>query len=126
MATVSALVAAARQGIENLAVEEVLDALGDPEVTIVDVREPAEVTSSGTIPGALCVPRGLLEFRADPTSPVHDATLDPRRRTILYCASGGRSALAAATLRELGYPDVAHLDGGFTAWTDAGLDVHTG
>lgn len=125
MATVSALVAAARQAIENLAVEEVLDALGDPEVTIVDIREPAEV-ASGRIPGALCVPRGLLEFKADPTSPVHDATLDPRRRMILYCASGGRSALAAVTLRELGYGDVAHLDGGFVAWTDAGLDSHTG
>lgn len=126
MATVSALVAAARQRIENLAVEEVLDAIGDPGVTIVDIREPSEVASSGTIPGALCVPRGLLEFKADPTSPVHDARLEPGRRTILYCASGGRSALAVATLRELGYANVGHLDGGVAAWTDAGLEVRTG
>lgn len=123
MATVSELVGAARRRIKNLAVDDVLGALDDPGVTIVDIREPSEVASSGTIPDALRVPRGLLEFKADPTSPVHDASLDPGCRTILYCASGGRSALAAATLQELGYVDVAHLDGGFVAWTDAGLEV---
>lgn len=65
----------------------------------------------------------MLEFRADPTSPYHDEHLDPTQRTVLYCASGGRSALAAAALRQLGYHDVAHLDGGFTAWLADGRAV---
>lgn len=65
----------------------------------------------------------MLEFSADPTGPYHREECDPGRRTILYCASGGRSALAATTLRQLGYADVAHLDGGFKAWTERGLPI---
>ena len=65
----------------------------------------------------------MLEFWADPSSPYHRPEFDPGRRTILYCASGGPSALAAATLQELGYGRVAHLDGGFNAWREAGREV---
>jgi rhodanese-related sulfurtransferase len=68
----------------------------------------------------------MLEFRADPTSSYHEAALDPGKRVILHCASGGRSALAARTLRELGYGDVAHLDGGITAWAEEGMPVEGG
>jgi rhodanese-related sulfurtransferase len=75
------------------------------------------------IPGALHVPRGMLEFRADPASPAHHAVLNPARRTIMYCASGNRSALSAVTLRQLGFTNVAHLDGGFRAWMAAGKPV---
>lgn len=71
-------------------------------------------------------PRGMLEFSADPTSAYHCAEFDPDRRTVLYYAPGGRSALAAATLQDLGYTQVAHLDGGLTAWREAGLPVLTG
>jgi len=63
----------------------------------------------------------MLEFRADPTSPYHNAALDPEKRIVLYCASGGRSALAAQTLSEMGYTDVAHLEGGFKTWKEQGL-----
>jgi rhodanese-related sulfurtransferase len=69
------------------------------------------------------VPRGLLEFSADPTRPSYRAELDPQRRLVLYCKSGGRSALAAATLQEMGFPAVAHLDGGFEGWRLAGRPV---
>ena len=69
------------------------------------------------------MPRGMLEFRADPSSPAHLPDMRPERRVILHCASGGRSALAAATLAAMGYRDVAHLDGGLTAWREAGLPV---
>ena len=62
----------------------------------------------------------MFEFRADPTSSYHQAPLDPSRRVVLHCAAGGRSALAAATLQDMGYGNVAHLEGGFTAWKDAG------
>jgi rhodanese-related sulfurtransferase len=65
----------------------------------------------------------MLEFYADPTSPYHRPEFDPARRTILYCASGGRSALAAETLTQLGYANVGHLDGGIKAWTSSGREV---
>jgi rhodanese-related sulfurtransferase len=65
----------------------------------------------------------MLEFYADPTSAYHRVEFDPARRTILYCASGGRSALAAATIQDLGYTQVAHLSGGLKAWREAGYRV---
>jgi rhodanese-related sulfurtransferase len=68
-------------------------------------------------------PRGMLEFWADPTSAYHREEFDPARRTILYCASGGRSALAADTLQRMGYANVAHLDGGIKAWKEGGRPV---
>lgn len=93
-----------------------------PDTVVVDVRE-ADERLDGIITGAVHVPRGILEFRADPASPYHDERLHPGRRVLLHCASGGRSALAAETLRSLGYGDVAHLAGGITAWREAGLPV---
>jgi rhodanese-related sulfurtransferase len=91
-------------------------------VLIVDVRDPAEVQASGKLPGALNVPRGMLEFRADPSSPYHDKNFDPAKTLVLYCASGGRSALAGATLQELGYSDVRNM-GAFKDWADRGLPI---
>ena len=90
---------------------------------IVDVREPEE-WQHGHIGGAVPAPRGLLEFFADPTSPRHKDALDPRRRTIVLCASGARASLAALTLKTMGYEDVAILDGGLKAWTEAGLPTN--
>ena len=113
------LVARAKTKIENLDPQRAARELADGAL-VVDVREEAELDETGVIPGAVHVPRGLLEFKADPAHPLHSRGLDPTRRTILYCASGGRSALAALSLRELGYQDVAHLEGGIQAWTAAG------
>lgn len=97
----------------------------DGDAVDVDLREPAEL-SGGMIAGAVHAPRGMLEFYADPTSPYHRPEFDPARRTILYCASGGRSALAARSLAELGYGDVGHLDGGFKAWVASGGPIGHG
>jgi rhodanese-related sulfurtransferase len=72
------------------------------------------------------MPRGMLEFYADATLPYHREELEPDRRIILHCASGGRSALAADLLREMGYTNVAHMDGGLTAWKAAGRTVEQG
>jgi rhodanese-related sulfurtransferase len=83
----------------------------------------AERDDQGVIAGAVHVPRGMLEFYADPSSPAHHSDLLPERRVILHCARGGRSARAAVTLAAMGYRDVAHLDGGLTAWRQAGLPV---
>ena len=117
----SELVAEAKQRVENLTPDDVERELAAGAV-VVDLRESEEL-AGGRIPGAVHVPRGMLEFRADPTSPYHDAALDPSARVILHCAAGGRSALAAATLKEMGYENVAHLDGGFGAWQGAGKPV---
>ena len=121
--TITDLVTEARQQIRNLSVEEVAVALDDDDVTLVDVREPDEVQRVGQIPGAVLAPRGMLEFWADPTSPYHREELSPHGRTILYCASSGRSALAVRALETLGYRDVAHLEGGLRAWMAHGRPV---
>jgi rhodanese-related sulfurtransferase len=113
------LVAAAKQRVENLDVDQVAAEI-EQGATVIDLREPEELAKTGVIPGAIHVPRGMLEFRADPTSPYHNPALDPSQRVILHCASGGRSALGAAALADMGYENVAHLDGGITAWTAAG------
>lgn len=91
--------------------------------TIVDIRGTAELADSGFIAGAIHVPRELLKFLADPTSPSHRPGMHPGVRTIVYGATGAGSALAVRTLRELGYVDVTHLEGGIAAWKRAGLPV---
>lgn len=93
-----------------------------PNVLFVDVREAAEVAASGKVAGAVNAPRGGLEFKADPASPAHDPAFDTSKTVITYCAAGGRAALAAATLWDLGYTDVRHM-GGFKDWEAAGLPV---
>jgi rhodanese-related sulfurtransferase len=116
---VSDMVTKAKGLIENLTVDEVAAEIETDGTVLVDIREPDEATSDGTIPGSVWAPRGMIEYHADPTTPYHMAEFTPDRRIILYCKSGGRSALAAATLREMGYRNVAHLDGGINAWKDA-------
>jgi len=116
--TVSTMVVDARMKIENLDVADAAREIAAGGVTVIDLREPAEIDATGSIPGAVLVPRGMLEFRADPTSAYHQVELDPSRRTLLVCASGGRSALATLTLQQMGYLDVAHIDGGMAAWRD--------
>ena len=114
------LVAEAKSRIENLDPDAVENELQNGDAVLVDIRDSPELEENGRIPGAVHIPRGMLEFRADTTSPYHHAPLDPSRRVILHCASGGRSALAAQTLQEMGYEQVAHLDGGINAWKEAG------
>jgi rhodanese-related sulfurtransferase len=116
----SELVTEAKGRVENLDPDTVEQELDRGDAVLVDIRESEELATAGRIPGSIHVPRGMLEFRADPSSPYHVEPLDPSRRVILHCASGGRSALAAATLQEMGYTDVAHLDGGITGWKEAG------
>ena len=90
-----------------------------------DVREPTEWETH--IPGCVQIPRGILEAKADPTSPRHDPALQPDDQVIVYCRSGARSALAGLTLTELGYTRVLNLAGGITAWRESGLptdDTH--
>lgn len=119
----SELVTEAKTKVENLDVDAVEAELKSGNTVVIDLRESEELAATGRIPGSVHVPRGMLEFRADPTSPYHQDPIDPSKRIILHCASGGRSALAATTLQAMGYNNVAHLDGGFTAWKAAGKPV---
>jgi rhodanese-related sulfurtransferase len=121
----SALVAEARARTESLNPAQVAEELKRGAV-LVDLRESEELARDGAIPGALHAPRGMLEFYADPKSSYHLRELDPSRRVILHCAAGGRSALAADTLKQMGYRNVAHLEGGITAWKKQGYPTKGG
>ncbi len=121
--TAAQLVAEAKQRVENLTPDQVASEVTEGGAVLIDLREPEERVQNGAIPGAIHAPRGMLEFYADPTSTYHRPEFDPNRRTILHCASGGRSALAAETLRQLGYRNVAHLEGGLNAWKETGHPV---
>jgi rhodanese-related sulfurtransferase len=123
MSTAAEMVAEAKKRVENLTPEETAREVEQGGALLVDIREPGERTQSGYIAGAVEAPRGMLEFWADPTSPYHREEFDPNRRIILHCASGGRSALAAATLQDLGYDRVAYMDNGFKAWKEGGRPV---
>jgi len=122
MKTVQSMLAEADAAVPRISPEEAKGMVGRNDVLFLDVREPPEVAASGKVPGALAVPRGLVEFRADPASPLHDAAFDRGKTVIAYCASGGRSALVGKTLKDMGYGNVRNL-GGFKAWVDAGGPV---
>ncbi len=121
--TAAQMVTEAKERVQNLTPEQVSGELQQGNALLIDLRESNEREENGVIPGAVHAPRGMLEFWADPTSPYHREELDPGRRLILHCASGGRSALAADTLQQMGYTDVAHLNGGIKAWKEAGLPI---
>jgi rhodanese-related sulfurtransferase len=117
---VEEMVADAKSRVPVVTKEQLEQELEKGEALLIDVRDVRERWKSGAIPGARHVPRGMLEFWADPTSPYYKRYLDPERRTILHCAAGQRSALAADALMKLGYRDVAHLEIGFDGWKEAG------
>lgn len=119
---VSDLVGQAKGKIENLNCDQVQKEL-ESGALLVDLREADEREAEGVIPQAIHVPRGMLEFVADPSSPYHRAEFGVAKRIVVHCAKGGRSALAADTLRRMGFDAVAHLDGGFEAWKTDGRPV---
>lgn len=115
MATMSAkdLVAEASRNIETLSGADAAKIVSDPNVVFVDIRELEELQKTGTLEGAVHVPRGLLEFQADPASPTHKPELGGGKKLVLFCGSGSRSALAAKALTDMGMSNVAHVAGGF-------------
>lgn len=118
--TAAEMVAEARSRVPTVTPDEAAAEIAGGEVLVVDVRELVERHEGGGLPGSISAPRGTLEFLADPASPHHDAEFRTDRRTIVYCVAGGRSALATASLLDLGFTDVALLEGGMTAWMDSG------
>lgn len=85
----------------------------------IDVRDGTEVATTGTIAGALRIPRGMIEFRADPTHALHDTALSLDADVVLICAAGGQAALTGKTMKDMGYQSVSNV-GGFSGWKDAG------
>jgi len=116
---VKEMLAAARAAVPAIAPDETAALVAAGKAVVVDVRDGTEVLTSGKVKGARHVSRGLLEFRADPESPMHDPAFQKDKTIIVYCASGGRSALAGKTLKDMGYPDVRNL-GGFQDWVASG------
>src|SRR5207249_2467741 len=121
--TVGQMVEEAKTRIENLTIEQVEAEMARGDVQVLDIRDVRERRKLGFIPGSQHVPRGMLEFWLDPTSHYYTGKVDPENRIVLYCAGGQRSALAADVLREMGFPDVAHLEVGFNGWAEAGQPV---
>ncbi len=124
--TAAQLVTEAKQRVENLTPDQVSAELAQGDALLVDLRESNERDQNGVIHGAVHASRGMLEFYADTSSTYHREEFDPDRRIIFHCASGGRSALAADTVQQMGYKNVAHLDGGFKAWKESGQEVEGG
>ncbi len=121
---ISAAVEEAKRQIENLSPEQLrkeLDAGG--ELLLVDLREIQERVDLGALPKSKHVPRGMLEFWADPASPYYRDWFQEDRRTILYCAGGVRSVLAVLSMLEMGFTNVAHLETGFSGWKQAGEPI---
>lgn len=120
--SVKEMLAAANAVVPKLPPDEAREMMGKGNVLVVDVRDPSEVQESGKIKGAVNVSRGMLEFRADPESPYHNPAFQKDKTILLYCASGGRSALAGKALRDLGYSSVCNI-GGFKELAEAGLET---
>jgi rhodanese-related sulfurtransferase len=117
--SVKEMLAAANGAVPTISPQDAKALIERGQALVVDVRDGTEVHATGKVQGARHVSRGMLEFRADPDSPSHDKAFDPNKTVIVYCASGGRAALAGKTLKDMGYKDVRNL-GGFKGWADSG------
>lgn len=125
MPSVKEMLADANAVVPRLEPARVREMASRDDVLVLDVRDAPELAASGKIKGAVHVPRGMLEFRADPESPYHNPALRRDRTVLVYCASGGRSALSGKTLKELGYPSVYNA-GAFKELVEAGLKTEPG
>jgi rhodanese-related sulfurtransferase len=124
IASANALVSHAEAADPGLSPADAAALAADPQIVMVDVREQAELDKTGTIRGAVHVPRSQLEFKADPASPSYAGGLAPEKRLVVFCASGKRAALSAQTLRGMGYGNATHVTGGgFEALRQAGAPI---
>ena len=117
--TVKQLLESANAAVPRLTPAEAREMMAKGNTLVLDVRDAPELAQSGKVAGALHVSRGMLEFRADPDSPYHDKSFSRDKTVIVYCASGGRSALSGKLLKDMGYPHVYNL-GAFKDWAESG------
>jgi rhodanese-related sulfurtransferase len=120
--SVKEMLAEANAAVARLSPDEVRDMISKGNALIVDVRDAPELTAGGKLKGAVHALRGMLEFRADPESSYHNPAFQKDKTVLVYCASGGRSALSGKTLKDLGYQSV-YSARGFKELADAGLDT---
>ena len=119
--SIGKIVKETKKSLENLSVGQLeLEMAESDDLLCLDSREIQEQVDLGTIPGAILAPRGMLEFWADPDSPYYRDYFSEEKRIVLFCAAGGRSALATKALKDMGYPNVAHLESGFNGWKRCG------
>lgn len=123
---VSELVAAAKAEIATLPMDVVAAQVAVGEAVVIDIRDPRELEKAGRMPGAVHAPRGMLEFWADPASPYHREVFATDKTLVLMCAGAWRSALAAKQLQDMGFGNVAEMEGGFSAWKTEGRPVEGG
>jgi rhodanese-related sulfurtransferase len=117
--TLKSMMEAANAAVKRITPAEARELIAKANPLIVDVRDAPEVVKTGKVAGAVHVSRGMLEFRACPDSPYHDKAFAKDKPIIVYCASGGRSALAGKTLKDMGYTEVYNL-GAFKDWAESG------
>jgi rhodanese-related sulfurtransferase len=117
--SVKLMMEAANAAVPRITPAQACEMIAKGNTLVVDVRDAPELEKSGKVAGALHVSRGMLEFRADPESPYYDKNFAKDKTVILYCASGGRSALAGKMLKEMGYDQVYNL-GAFKDWAEGG------
>jgi rhodanese-related sulfurtransferase len=110
---------AANAAVPRITPTQAKEMMAKGNTLVVDVRDAPEVETTGKIAGAIHVSRGMLEFRADPDTPYHDKNFSKDKAIILYCASGGRSALSGKVLKDMGYANVSNL-GAFKDWVESG------
>ncbi|TKT79180.1 rhodanese-like domain-containing protein [Aquamicrobium sp. LC103] len=118
-----ALLEEANAEIEAVSPQQAERMARDGDVVLVDLRDIRELKREGRISGAEHCPRGMLEFWIDPESPYHKPVFSSGRTFIFFCAAGWRSALATKTAQDMGLSPVKHIEGGFSAWKEAGLPV---
>lgn len=124
MSDVKSLIAEANATVPKIGIDEARRLIAEDGALLVDVRDAPELGSAGKLKGAVNISRGMLEFRADPATPYYNDQFRDDRHIIVYCASGGRSALAAKTLRDLGYQQTYNL-GGFKDAADGGFETES-
>ena len=117
--SVKQMVETANAVVPKITPQQAQEMIAKGNALIVDIRDGTEVAQTGKVKGAVHVSRGMLEFRADPDSPYHDKNFARDKNVILYCASGGRAALAGKLLKDMGYDHVYNI-GGFKDWADSG------
>ena len=117
--TAADMVKAARARIEEIETKDLIERLDDPDLVVVDIRDVRERQRSGFIPGSFHAPRGMVEFWIDPESPYFKDIFGQDKTFVFHCASGWRSALTVATLKDMGF-EAAHLREGFSTWAEQG------
>src|SRR5215813_14569566 len=120
--TVKQMLEAANAAVPRITPPQAREMMAKGNTLVIDVRDAPEVDKSGKVGGAVHVSRGMLEFRADPESPYHDKSFSKDKVVIVYCASGGRSALSGKVLKDFGYDKVYNL-GGFKDWAESGGSI---